>query len=113
MRSWGSLMRLPRRHPHRFLVVVDALPDQAGIRIFRHDRAAGLTLGDGVFAQVETQVDHSSGRVGTVALKAVFREDRPDVALKVERSSRRGGGIRRRNESQEEAQSEYLAKHLH
>ncbi len=79
------------------IVRVDPLDQFARVRVIRDDRT-GL---DRVVAHVESQLGLSFVGILPMAIEAVLRQDRPDVAIEVE-SGRRG--VRRAGQSQ---------KHMH
>ena len=81
-------LRLGRRHDGVWVVRHDAGQQFADGRVLRNDRSpTAVELGRGLIEIVEPKASLPGGAVGTVARKAVFREDRPDVA--VERDSLR------------------------
>ena len=74
-----------RRHDDVGVGRVDAFEQHARTRIARHDRA-GMNRS---LAVIELQVSLPLVAVLSVAIEAVLGEDRPDVAIEVERLSRR------------------------
>ena len=83
----GKLL-VDRRRRHDFVVVggEDAVDHFALVRLAGHD-SADL---DGHLPPVEPQVGLSRGTVRPVAGKAVFGQDRPDVAIEAQLFGRRG-----------------------
>ena len=86
-------LRLRGRHDRVGIVRHDAGEQFAGVEVLRDDRPrAAVELGRGRLERVEPQASLAVGVVGAVAGEAVFRQDRPDVA--VERKPCLLGGCR-------------------
>ena len=63
----------------------DPAVELAGLEVAGHDRAAAVAIGLGRRLLIEPQVGLALAGVGPVALVAVVREDRPDVAVELDR----------------------------
>ena len=62
----------------------DALKQQAGFNIPGDDRRAVRTLREGPFLGIEPQPDLAAAFVRTVTEKAIVRQNRPNIALKID-----------------------------
>src|SRR6476660_9655256 len=78
----GRELLFRRGWRHRFVRITggDSLNDSAFCRLFRHNSS----VLNGNLALVESQVGLARCRVGPMTGKAVFREDRPDIAVVLE-----------------------------
>src|SRR5205823_71774 len=79
------LLRKGGRHALRLVAVRDALIEQAGCSVPRHNHAAGRTRGEDSLACVEPQASHARSLVRSMAVEAVFRQDGTDFTLKIDR----------------------------
>ena len=87
-------LRLGRRHDGVGIVRHDAGQQFADGRVLRNDRSpATVEFGRSLLERVEPKASLPGAAVGTVARKAVFREDRPDVAVERDSLRSRGMGI--------------------
>ena len=80
------LGRPGRGHDLAGIVAQDSSDQLALLHVRRDDRA----LGQGDLAEVESEVGLAVGLVGTVAKVAVLGQDRPDVAVELDRPARPG-----------------------
>lgn len=72
------------RHQFRFIVGRDAAPEVALFRMAGDDWGDVVVLGVGGICLVEPKVGLPGFFIEAVALEAVFRKDRADVAVEVE-----------------------------
>jgi hypothetical protein len=63
----------------------DALIDEAGLQVARHNRHPVLSLGKHTFARVQPQVSHARIGVRTMAVETVLRQYGPHDTLKIDR----------------------------
>ena len=104
-------IRLRRRHQLAGILRVDPLDQLARLGIVRDDRA-GL---DRRVSDVESQLGLSLVGVLPVAIEAVLREDRPDVAIEVQggrRGPRFAGRYQEREASRQEESEQRARKSL-
>ena len=95
LRGRKAAVRLRRRHEVVAVVGIDSRDELTRVRISRHK---SLHL-QRHFANVQPQVGLAFVRVLPVAVKAVLRKNRPDIAIEVHRR----GMHRRRNRDQEQS----------
>ena len=61
----------------------------AGRNVARHNRWMALEIGERNFPKIQSQIIDALLRIRAMTGKAVFRENRPDFAIKIDSS---GGG---------------------
>ena len=84
-------LRLRRRH-HLVLVRAHDPLQQLALRDFaRHDRRDTLADSQRAFAGVEPELRLAGALVGSVAVEAFVREDRPHLAVEIDRAAGRSG----------------------
>ena len=86
-------MRIGRRHHFRFIIGRDAAPEFALLRVPGDDWFRAVVIGVGGIRLIEPQLGLPGFLIEAVALEAVFRKYRADVAVEVEFFI---GGVRER-----------------
>src|SRR5688572_10822041 len=91
------LVRMDGRHPQGFLVVRDALIQDAQLRLAGDNHLAALAFRESSFAHVETQAGHAGALIRAMTGEAIVGKDRADISLEVNGARRcrglSGGGV--------------------
>ena len=86
------LLRIGRRHPLALIGRQDPRDQRAGLRLARHDRhLARFGRLQRLVANIQSQAGLPLLRIRSVTAEAVVRQDRPNVAAKVDGAVGRGG----------------------